>query len=141
MPSKLPNQYIYSNYSTWIDKKSFKMMSLIFSCWIWTFFSSNLDDMEPFYQIELLKDCATLAQLKSYKNLIEFFGICKSNHWLYLIFEEPQQSLKKLLVSSRTTRATHPTSVTTLSELFVLKTLYELSSAMEFINNQQVNLF
>lgn len=94
--------------------------------------------MEPFYQVQFLKDCAKLTQLKSHENLIEFLGYCKSNDWLYLIFEEPQQSLKDFLVTSRTTRTTHPTSVTTLSENTLLKILYELSSAMEFISNQQV---
>lgn len=94
--------------------------------------------MEPFYQTQFLKDCAKLIQLKSHENLIEFLGYCKSNDWLYLIFEEPQQYLKNVLLNSRTTRATHPTSLTTLSEDIVLKILCQISSAMEFISNQQV---
>lgn len=97
--------------------------------------------MEPFYQIQFLKDCAKLTQLKSHENLIEFLGYCKSNDWLYLIFEEPQQSLKNLLVTSRTTRATHPSSISTLSENTLMKMLYEISSAMEFICKQQVVIF
>lgn len=94
--------------------------------------------MEPFYQTQFLKDCAKLIHLKSHANLIEFFGYCKSHDWLYLIFEEPQQLLKNMLVNSRTTRATHPTTLTTLSESTVLKILCEISSAMEYISNQEV---
>lgn len=94
--------------------------------------------METFYQIQFLKDCARLVQLEPHKNLIEFLGYCKSSNLLYLLLEEPQQYLKNVLVNSRTTQETDPTSLTTLSELFVLKMLCEISSAMEFISNQQV---
>lgn len=94
--------------------------------------------MERFYQIQFLKDCANLVQLKSHENVIEFLGYCKSNDWLYFIFEERQQCLKNVLVNSRVTQAVNPVSITTLSEHFVLKMLCEISSAMEFIGNQQV---
>lgn len=115
-------------------------LTVIYNWWLVLIriFSSNLDDMEPFHQIQFLKDCASLVKLKYHKNLIEFLGYCKSNNWLYLIFEEPRQYLKNVLFNSRTTKAMHPTSLTTLSELFVLKMLCEISSAMEFISNQQV---
>lgn len=96
------------------------------------------DDMETYHQIQFLKDLAALVRLNSHKNLIEFYGICKSNNWLYLLFEDVGTSLKITLINSRMTAA-NSNSLTSLSELFIIQMLCELSSAMEFLHSQKVS--
>lgn len=97
------------------------------------------DDMETFHQIQFLKDLAALVRLNPHKNLIEFYGICKSNNFgCYLLFEDVGKSLKTLLIDSRM-QAANSNSLTSLSELDVIKMLCELSSAMEFLHKQKVN--
>lgn len=95
--------------------------------------------METYDQIQFLKDFAALLRLNSHKNLIEFYGICKSNNWLYLLFEDGKTSLKTMLINSRMTAA-NSGSLTSLTELFMIQILCELSSAMEYIHTQKVIL-
>lgn len=96
------------------------------------------DDMETYHQIQFLKDFAGLLRLNSHKNLMEFYGICKSNNWLYLLIEEGHTSMKTMLINSRM-NAANSGSLTSLSELFMIQMLCELSSAMEYLHGQQVS--
>lgn len=99
------------------------------------------DDMEPYYQSQFLKELGFLTRLTFHKNLINFYGFCQSDNWLYLLFEETHKSLKEVLLDSRISPATNPNSFSSLSELFVLQILCELSAAMETLNNQSVCIF
>lgn len=95
--------------------------------------------MEPLDQNQFLIDFEALLRLTPHKNVVEFIGVCQSANWLYLLFEETNTSLKTLkrvLVGSRTTA--DAVDFTSLSELFVIQILCELSAAMEFLGNQKV---
>lgn len=92
--------------------------------------------MDSLCQNQFLRELNGLIKLNFHKNLVEFYGYCQSAHWLYLLFEETHTSLKTVLVGSRTAPDSHDLS--SLSELFILQTLCELSAAMEFISNQKV---
>lgn len=92
--------------------------------------------MEPNVQSQFLKEIGSVLRLMSHKNLVEFFGVCQSANWLYLLFEETYTSLKTVLVDSRI--ETHQ-GFSSLSELFILQALCELSAAMEYIGNLKVN--
>lgn len=93
--------------------------------------------MEPIVQTQFLREFKALAQLDSHKNLIEFYGICQSTNWLYFIFEDTNKSLKKVLIESRTM---DQRNVSSFSELFMLQTLCELSTAMEYLSQQKVRI-
>lgn len=101
-------------------------------------FTFYADDMGPLCQNKFLKDLSALVQLGFHKNISEFIGVCQSPNWLYLLFEERENTLKTILINSRTPKSTDSIRCSSLSELFILQTLYELSSAMEFLNQNNV---
>lgn len=97
--------------------------------------------MEPLDQAQFLKDLSSVKRFDVHDNIIEFYGICETDNWLYLLFEDTPRTLKTMLIESRTPPTTNPYSFSSLSEKYVLQTMYELSAAMEYLNKHQVDLF
>lgn len=95
--------------------------------------------MEPLDQSQFLKDFTLIRQFGHHKNIIEFYGVCQTANWLYLLFEDTPTTLKNMLIESRTPPTANPYSFSSLSEAFVLQTLYELADAMQFLNSYRVN--
>lgn len=100
----------------------------------------SLDDMEPLDQNQFLKDFSIIQKFKSHKNIIDFYGVCQTANWLYLLFENTSMNLKTMLIESRTPPTTNAYSFSSLSEAYILQTLYELSTAMEFLSQHRVML-
>lgn len=90
-------------------------------------------------QSYFLKELAALVQIGTHKNVIEFHGVCQSINWLYLLFEDRYRSAKQVLIESRTSTVNDSKSLSSLSELFILQLLSELSTAMEFLSNSTVS--
>lgn len=101
---------------------------------------SFADDMEPYYQSQFLKEFASILRLNLHKNIINFYGICQSDNWLYILVEDTQKPLKQILLDARTSKTTNPSSFSSLSELFILQTMCELSAAMEVLHTQDVSM-
>lgn len=97
------------------------------------------DDMEPLDQSQFLRDLDTVRKFGPHKNVIDFYGVCQTANWLYLLFEHTPMSLKTMLIESRTPPTTNKYSFSSLSEAFILRTLYELSTAMEYLHSFKVN--
>lgn len=97
--------------------------------------------MEPLDQSQFLKDFELIQQVGNHNNVIRFFGICQTPDWLYLLFEHTQMSLKKLLIESRTPPNINPRRFSSLSEQFILQTLYDISVGMEFLAKGKVRRF
>lgn len=95
------------------------------------------DDMEPLDQHQFLKDLSIIKQFGAHPNIIEFYGVCETANWLYLLFEDTPTTLKTLLIESRTPPTANPHSFSSISENFILQTLYELSTAMEYLSSYQ----
>lgn len=96
--------------------------------------------MEPLDQSQFLRDLSAIRQFTHHKNIIEFYGVCQTANWLYLLFEDTPTTLKAMLIESRTPPTSNPYSFSSLSESFVLQTLYELSNGMEFLGTYRVIL-
>lgn len=96
--------------------------------------------MEMMSQSYFLKELAALVQIGTHKNVVEFHGVCQSVNWLYLLFEDRYRSAKELLIESRTSTINDSKSFSSLSELFILQILCELSTAMEFLSSNMVCL-
>lgn len=94
--------------------------------------------MEPLDQSQFLKDFSTIRKFEQHQNVINFYGVCQTANWLYLLFEDTPMTLKTKLIESRTPPTANPHSFSSLSEEYVLQTLYELSTAMEFLNTYRV---
>lgn len=94
--------------------------------------------MDPLNQVVFLKELDASIQLGFHKNITEFYGICQSNIWLYLMFESNEKSLKTFLIESRNSSSTEQTSFSSMSEKTALQILCEISTAMEFLNKNQV---
>lgn len=97
-----------------------------------------LDDMEPLEQGQFLRDLSAIRQFIHHKNIIDFYGVCQTANWLYLLFEDTPTTLKAMLIESRTPPTSNPYSFSSLSESFILQTLYELSTGMEFLSTYRV---
>lgn len=96
------------------------------------------DDMEPLDQSQFLKDLEAVRNFEPHKNVIDFYGICQTPNWLYLLFEHTPVTLKTMLIESRTPPTTNKHSFSSITEVFVLRTLFELSTAMEYLNSYKV---
>lgn len=94
--------------------------------------------MEPLDQSQFLRDLSAIRQFIHHKNIIEFYGVCQTSNWLYLLFENTPSNLKAMLIESRTPPTSNPYSFSSLSESFILQTLYELSTGMEFLSTYRV---
>lgn len=97
--------------------------------------------MEPLDQSQFLKDFDAVRQFGRHKNVIDFYGVCQTTNWYYLLFENTKSTLKTMLIESRTPPTANLHSFSSLSEAFVLQTLFELSTAMEFLSNHRVSLY
>lgn len=94
--------------------------------------------MEPLDQSQFLQDFAKIQRIGPHENILAFYGICQTADWLYLLFEDAQMTLKKLLIESRTPPNVNPTRFSSLSEKFILQIIFDLSAAMEYLAKEEV---
>lgn len=96
----------------------------------------SLDELSGASQVMLLRELGNLRKLQRHELLVEFYGISMGADCSYLVFELQRVSLKRRLIESRL--ATPAPRLSTLTEQLVLQWMYELSSAMSYLVNCQV---
>lgn len=97
------------------------------------------DDMEPLDQSQFLKEFDQILNVASHRCVLNFIGVCQTPDWLYLIFEDTPYTLKKRLVEARLPPDVDPHRFSAFSEEFVLRVLFEIADAMEYLSMQQVS--
>ncbi len=89
--------------------------------------------MEKPSQIQFLRDANHLLQFGFHKNMMNFLGVCQTNDWLYVIFEDVPLTVKQFMLNSRCDPNSGLRRLTKLSEDFVLKMLFDLGEVMEYM--------
>lgn len=96
------------------------------------------DDLEPLDHSHLLNDLDDVLRIMPHSNVLRFIGVCQTPDWLYVVFEGTRGSLKKRLLDERTLYAQDAGRFTATSEEFVLRSLYNVAEALEYICKQSV---
>lgn len=97
------------------------------------------DDLEPLELSHFLYELDDLLRIEAHPNLLHFIGVSQSHDFTYIVFEATRCSLKKLLIDGR--RTTNAARLADVSEEFVLRILYNVADAMEFVSAQGVSVF
>lgn len=91
------------------------------------------EDMEPLDQSQFLQEFDAIKMLGNHSGILQLHGICQTADWLYLLFEDAQVTLKKVLVESRTPPNVNPQRFTTFSEQKILAIIIDIGAAMEHL--------
>lgn len=100
-----------------------------------------LDDMEPLDQTQFIKEFDQILNVTSHRNVLSFLGVCQTPDWLYVVFEDTPFTLKRRLIEARVPPNIDQYRFSAFSEEFVLRILYEISDALEYLSMQQVSNF
>lgn len=93
------------------------------------------DDMEKNDQKVFLKEFSDLLEIRGHQSFLYFMGVCQTTDWFYLVFEHIEKTLKSFLLESRSS-STDKFSL--ISEDFVLNTITDLCTAMEYLEKNQI---
>lgn len=96
--------------------------------------------MEKQDQIVFLKDFDQLLNLTPHKNLLSFYGTCVTADWIYLIFEDLTITLKRKLIDARIPASVDKTRISSISEEYLLKIMYDIAETMEYLSNNKVSV-
>lgn len=94
--------------------------------------------MEKPSQVQFLRDLNHLLQFGFHKNMMSFLGVCQTNDWLYIIFEDVALTVKQFMLNSRCEPNSGHKRLTKLSEEFVLRMLFELGDVMEYMTYNKI---
>lgn len=97
------------------------------------------DDMEKTNQQNFLQEFQSLLEIRGHQCFLYFMGVCQTPDWFYLVFENIERTLKSFLLEART--ATAQPSVdkfSLLSEDFILNTINDLCTAMEYLEKNNI---
>lgn len=97
--------------------------------------------MEKQDQIVFLKDFDQLLNLTPHKNLLNFYGTCITADWIYLIFEDLTFTLKRKLIDARIPVSVDKTRISSISEEYLLKIMFDIAETMEYLSNNKVSFF
>uniref|UniRef100_A0A1B0FBF7 Tyrosine-protein kinase Wsck n=1 Tax=Glossina morsitans morsitans TaxID=37546 RepID=A0A1B0FBF7_GLOMM len=95
-----------------------------------------LNDLSSTDQAKLIREFRNISKLGQHANILDFYGVSASSDYFYVIFEHQSVILKRRLIESR--RAPSSFRITTLSEQLVLQWIYEMASAMEYLEKFKV---
>lgn len=93
------------------------------------------DDMEKVDQQNFLRELSELMEIRGHQCFLYFFGVCQTPDWFYLVFEQIPRTLKTFLLESRTTTLDRFSSI---SEDFILTTITDLCTAMEYLEKNKI---
>lgn len=114
-------------------------VTCVFSCkYISTTWPHHTDDLEPLQHSHFLSDLDDVLRMEPHSNMLRFIGVCQTPDWTYIVFEGTRCTLKKRLIDGRSLQ--NGTRFTTTSEEFVLRVLFNVADALEFINKQGVSV-
>lgn len=100
--------------------------------------SQILDDMEKPSQVQFLRELNHLLQFGFHKHMMNFLGVCQTNDWLYVIFEDVPMTLKQFMLRSRAEVTSRHSRLTNLAEDFILRTLFDLAEVMEYMTFNKI---
>ena len=92
--------------------------------------------MEPLDQSQFLKELSQIQKFGSHVNVLNFYGICQTPDWLYLLFEHTPFTLKKKLVEARL--PPNVNRLTSFSEAYILQLMSSICSALEYLTLREV---
>lgn len=92
-------------------------------------------------QIVFLKDFDQLLNLTPHRNLLNFYGTCITSDWIYLIFEDINFTLKRKVIDARIPVSVDKTRISSISEEYLLKIMYDIAETMEYLSNNKVSDF
>jgi hypothetical protein len=95
------------------------------------------DDMDPPIQTKFIRDLNSLLQFGFHRNMLNFMGICQTHDWFFVVFEDTPSNLKQFLLANRQTDIVSQ-RVTNLSELEIIRLMYELSETMEYLQYNKI---
>lgn len=105
---------------------------------IFSLFST--DDMEPLDQMQFIRDFSQIQKIGAHNNILTFYGVCQTADWLYLLFEDVPQTLKKRLLDARTPPNVNPQRFSSISEKAILQILCDIANAMEYLSMYEVRV-
>jgi serine/threonine protein kinase len=91
--------------------------------------------------MKFLRDLQNLLEFGYHSNILNFFGICKTHDWFFVVFEFPPENLKQFLLSHRYDDNQNTDSVqgmTSLGEDQALKLVLELLTGMEYLKHNKI---
>lgn len=97
--------------------------------------------MEKPSQLQFLRELNHLLQYGYHKNLQNFLGICQTNDWFYVVFEDVPMTLKKFMLNQRLEANFNNRRLTNMTEEFVLKLVYDLCETMDYLSYNKVFLY
>jgi len=101
------------------------------------------DDMERQHQITFLSELDQLTKLPQHYNLLEFYGLCQTPDWFYIVYEDLKITLKYKLLESRQTTDNNLIGndintilkFSTLNEWEILKYCSDIADAMDYLSS------
>ncbi|XP_055624630.1 putative inactive tyrosine-protein kinase Wsck [Toxorhynchites rutilus septentrionalis] len=98
------------------------------------------DDMDKPDQISFLNEFRKITLLDSHPNVLDFFGICMTPDWCYVLFEDMQTTLKQMLLNARVPESVNCVKFSTISEEVIINILCHVCDGMQYLlENNVVN--
>jgi endothelial-specific receptor tyrosine kinase len=102
----------------------------------------SADDMDHLIQVKFLRELQNLLQFgQSHTNILQFFGICKTHDWIFIVCEDTPENLKQFLLSYRADEqnlAGQDNRLSSFNEEHALRLMSELANAMTFLKYNKV---
>ena len=98
------------------------------------------DDMEKITQIHFLNELNGIIRLERHPNLLEFFGVCVTPDWCYLIFEDMTTNLKQTLLNARISPNVKSSKFSTISEEIIFAILRNVCEGMVYLAENNVSI-
>lgn len=95
--------------------------------------------MEPLDQMQFINEFTQIQKIGAHGNILNFYGVCQTPDWLYLLFEDIPLTLKKRLIDARTPPNINAERFSSISEKSVLQILCDISNAMEYLSMYEVS--
>ncbi|XP_055605744.1 putative inactive tyrosine-protein kinase Wsck [Uranotaenia lowii] len=98
------------------------------------------DDMDKIDQIAFLNEFRRVVKLETHPNVLQFYGVCVTPDWCYVLFEEMQTTLKQTLLNARIANTVNSPKFSTISEEIIINILCLVCDGMQFlVENNLVN--
>uniref|UniRef100_A0A8D8CA08 Tyrosine-protein kinase Wsck n=1 Tax=Culex pipiens TaxID=7175 RepID=A0A8D8CA08_CULPI len=98
------------------------------------------DDMDKIDQIAFLNEFRRNIKLEDHPNVLQFYGVCVTPDWCYVLFEEMQTTLKQTLLNARIPVNVNSPKFSTISEEIIVNILCLVCDGMQFlVENNIIN--
>lgn len=93
--------------------------------------------MEKQTETIFLKEVESLIGLTPHRNILDFYGICTTTDWMYVVIEDVPYSLKRHLLVSRD--SSQPGRLSFITEDNIIKIMWEIADVMEYLSSRKVS--